>query len=384
MNVRTSILFAGVIALISCDDPTKPPAVDVRPVEGRPPATTETPPPKPEATATPEPPPGSRIVLAEKKVDDSWSKMLVAGGRLWVVTTLNRWTTGPMYVPAARLWSVPITGGEMTHHLDLEGLASLAADETSLYVAVNRTIADPSPKRPTGRILRLPLDGKPVEDLVMSIAPSILAVDGDTIWFDGFRMKKGDSAPPASSGLKGVLAFAFDDDNVYVTTGKDSGEPVKPGGKNGRVVRMPKNGGAKTVIASDLPDEPSGLAVDGTHVYVAAVTFGSEATENAGVIARVPKQGGDLEILAGDQPLLRAAWVSGDHVYARSGRPGRPGTILRVAKSGGPVETVVSEATLAHATMHGASLYFSTDGTFQKEPFARLTPAVVVRLVPQR
>ena len=44
-------------------------------------------------------------------------------------------------------------------------------------------------------------------------------------------------------------------------------------------------------------------------------------------------------------------------------------------------ELWVSDGTFAHATMDESSIYFSNDGTFQKEPFARLTPAVIMRLV---
>ncbi len=57
---------------------------------------------------------------------------------------------------------------------------------------------------------------------------------------------------------------------------------------------MPKFGGTPVVLATGLPDEPAGLATDATHVYVAAVAWGSEAAEKAGVVARVPKSGGDL------------------------------------------------------------------------------------------
>ena len=90
---------------------------------------------------------------------------------------------------------------------------------------------------------------------------------------------------------------------------------------------------------------------------------------------------GDLETLATDQPALRHAWVSGDFVYVRSGRPGRPGAILRIAKKGGPVEPVVEDSTFVQATMHDGSIYFSSDGTFRMEPFERLSPAVLVRFV---
>jgi hypothetical protein len=374
-------------ACSSCEEPKGKTNAEPRVPSPPPTSGVDSPPPSiPSAapSAAPGPAKGTRTVLAERKVDDSWDKMIVAGGRLYVVTEVNKWTSGPMYVPASQLWSVPISGGALERHLKLEGLASLAADESALYVAVNRDLSTMSTSRassPTGRIFRLPLGGGAPADLAKGIAPTIFAVDGDTIWFDGFRMPKDGKKPPVSSGAKGVLAFAFDADNVYFTSGKGGGEPVKPGNKNGRILRMPKAGGAPVVLASGLPDEPSGLAVDATHVYVSAVAYGSEALENAAVIARVPKQGGDLEILAKDQALLRAAWLSGDHVYVRSGRPGRPGAIRRILKTGGNVETVLEDATFAHATMDETSIYFSSDGSFRADTHERTAPATIVRFV---
>ena len=381
-TVRT-LLASASLALLACAETPKPtPSTPVPVAEPPPSATSEA--KEPSAPATPALTPGTRLVLAEKRTDDSWDKMLVAGGRLWVLTEVNKWTTGPMYVPAARLWSAPLGGGELTRHMDLEGLASLAADDAWLYVAVNRDLSTAGTGRasaPSGRIVRLPLGGGAPSDLATGITPTVMAVDGETLWFDGFRMPKDGSKPPSPSGVKGPLAFAFDEAHVYFTSGKGSGAKAMPGGKNGRVHRMPKQGGAPVVLASGLPDEPAGLALDETHAYVAATAWGSTAAENAGVVARVPKEGGALETLASDQPLLRAAWLAGDRVYVRSGRPGRPGSVLRLPKTGGTVETAVADATLAHATMDGSSIYFSSDGTFRKEPFTRLTPAIVVRLV---
>lgn len=375
MKVQRLAMLA--VVLLSCRENAKPP--------------TDGPPPPPPIEATPptvatisKPPPpapvsGSRSVLAERtNNNDSWDKMIVAGGRLWALTTLNSWKAGPMYVPAARLWSVPITGGELTRHLEIEGLASLAADDTSLYVAVNRDLSAMGTSRakaPTGRIFRLPLSGGAPVDLAKAIEPGNLALDGDTLWFDTRRMPKDGSKSPTLSGVKGALTFAFDDEHVYFTTAKG------PESKTGRVLRMPKKGGPTTVIATGLPDEPGGLAVDASHVYVAAVTWTNEATERAGVVARVPKEGGELEILAKDQPALRHVWLGGDHLYVRSGRPGRPGTVLRMPKTGGAVEQFVTDGTLVIATMDDTSLYFSSDGTFKTNPIERLTPPILVRVV---
>ena len=68
---------------------TPPPVVTPPPVEPLvPPApTTDT---KAKATPAGLPPPGTRTILDEKKTDDSWDKMLAAGGRVYVLTDVNK------------------------------------------------------------------------------------------------------------------------------------------------------------------------------------------------------------------------------------------------------------------------------------------------------
>ena len=372
MSCRSLVV---TVFLLSCTPPPEP-HIDATPPLG--------PTPTPAATTiakTPEPPPklasGTHQTLASRSNDDSWDKMLVAGSRLWVLTSVNRWTTGPMYVPAARLGVVPVAGGDLMPVMDLEGFASLAADASSLYVAVNRNLA--AGANGTGRIFRMPLDGGAPVDVAKNITPRIIAVDADTLWFDDKKMPKDGSKPAVASGVQSPIAIALDDAHVYFTTGKGTGAAA-PAGKNGRLWRMPKTGGAATMLASGLPDEPAGLAVDATHVYLSAVTWTNAETERAGVVARVEKAGGDLEILAKDQPAVRGAWLSADHVYVRSGRPGRPGAVVRIAKAGGAPESFVTDSTLSYATADADSIYFSSDGTFQAEPFKRLSPAILVRV----
>jgi hypothetical protein len=224
----------------------------------------------------------------------------------------------------------------------------------------------------------MPLAGGAPVDLAKGIDPRLVALDGDTLWFDGSRMPKDGGKAQPSGVTAPAFAFAFDDESVYFTTGKAPNEPSKPG-KNGRVLRMPKKGGAPTVLATGLPDEPAGLALDGTHVYVSATAWGSAELAQAGVLARVPKAGGPLEVLA-NAPELRGAWVAGDHVFARSGRAGRQGAILRVLKTGGAPEPVIRDQTLCHLTMDATSIFFSTDGAFTPD-HKRTSPAVIVRFV---
>lgn len=387
-SLRFTVLPALALLLTACPEPPKPAEKPTPPLDEEPPPTkpvTEAPKKKePEKLKS-----GTHATIAERKNNnDSWDRgMVVAGGKLFVMTNVNSWKGGTMYVPAARLWSTPVNGGELGKLMDLEGYAALAADDTSLYVAVNRDLAltgTPKQNTPSGRIFKMPLAGGAPTDLAKGIEPRVIGIDGDTLWFDGMKMPKDGSKPPSPSGVKSPMTIAFDAEYVYFTQGKGgSGEPTKADGKNGRVLRMKKSGGAPTVLAKDLPDEPGGLALDGTHVYVSAVAWSSPAFEKAGVIARVPKEGGSLEVLAKDQPSVRGAWLGGDHVYVLSGRGGRPCNVLKVPKAGGAVETAISDSTLEHATADDTSIYFSSDGTFKDQGAGgdRLSNPILVRYV---
>jgi len=371
-------LLAPLAVLLSCKEPQAPvptPTPDETPAP--PPATpaptvrTPTPPPAPT--------PGTKTVVANRTSDETWDKMIVAGERLWVLTNLTRWTDGPMYVPAARLWSVPVagSGASLSRQLDLEGMGYLAADESSLYVAINRSLAKSGAK--TGRILRVPLAGGTPTDVATGIEPRVIAVDGDTLWIDDTKMPKDGSKPAAATGAKGAMTFAFDAESVYFSTAKGAGPAGDSSGA--RIFRMPKKGGAPVMLAGKLPDEATGLAVDATHVYFCAVGWSSPAAERAGVVGRVPRAGGEIEILARDQAALRKLWVDEGGVYFLSGRGGRQASVLKVAKTGGEVAKIASDDTLEHATLDATSVYFSSDGTFDPGTHARLTPAHLVRVV---
>lgn len=347
-----------------------PPQTPPEPTPQPAPAPTPTAPP---AAVTPKaPPPGTRTQLATRKDEsETWDKMRVVGGRLWIVTEVNKWTTGPMYVPAARLYSVPVTGGELVKHLDLEGLATLATDDTSLFVAITKdlsTMSTPRAKSPTGRIFRLPLGGGAPVDVATEIEPKTLAVDDDRVWFDGSFVPKAGGKSAAPSAVKAPLALAVDATHLYFTQ------------KGGRVLRVAKAGGATQTLAEKLPDEPAAIALDGTHVYVSAMSWTGESgnIRRKGVVARVPKEGGAVEVIAQDIESVRGVWVSGDDVFAIDGRAGRPGAVLRIAKSGGKVDRFAEDRTLGHIAVDDRALYLTSDGVFEPETKKRLKAPFVL------
>lgn len=359
--MRRLVVVLGLV-LAGCPEPRTAPPPPPPPVE-RPPVTTKPPPPPPPREA-----PGTRVVVAERASDETWDKMVVAGGRVWVLTNVTRWTNGPMYVPTARLWSAPIAGGPLTHHLDLEGTSALAADDAAVYVAVYRDLAKQAPR--SGRVIRLPIAGGAPVDLATGIEPRTIAVDDGAIWTDELRIPRS-GGTPAPSGVKGAMAFAFDEDSAYVSTPKTDAT-------GGKILRMPKKGGAPVVLATKLPDEPTGLAVDATHVYLCAVTW---SNERAGIVARIPKAGGALEVLAKDQPAPRRVFLDADSVFVLSGRSGRPGSVLRVPKAGGDVTAVASDDTLEQAAMDATSLFVSSAGAFDARTHARTGAASIARIV---
>lgn len=380
VRARLILAAAGVVVASSCKDPETPkplPAPETPPIASPPVPTAETHAP---AIAEPKGPAvGSRTVLANRNSDETWDRMVVAGGKLWVLTNLTRWTSGPMYVPAARLWSVPITGGEMTKQADLEGMGNLAADDRYLYVAINRDLSKSAPK--TGRVFRMPLggDGK-TEGILGNVEPRTFAVDGKRVYVDDVVVDATGGKSIDPSGAKGAMTFAFDAENVYFTTAKGAGPAGDTSGA--RVFRLAKLSKAPAVVlAAKLPEEATGLAVDASHVYFCAVSWSSPEKERAGIVARVPKKGGDVEILAKDQPALRRLWIDEGNVYFLSGRGGRQASVLRVAKIGGEVTKAAADDTLEQAAMDATSIYFSSDGTFDANTKARLSPANLVRVV---
>ena len=369
---RRSAAVALTLMLAGCPEsnPQPPPVVPV--------ATSEVEPPPPRRTdpiAKPARP--ARAVLAERGNEDGgWANMLFAGGRLFALTEVNKWK-GRMYVPASILWSVSDDGGPRARMIDLEGLATLAADDAWLYVAVYRDLStmNSTPANvPTGRIFRMPLNGGPPVGLATSVAPHTLAVDGDTLYFDDWRMAKDGTRPPTPSGIKDAIRFAFDDKSVYFAVAKGAGRT------SGQILQMPKTGGTPKVIATGLPAEPGGLAVDGAHVYFTAISYSGKEAETGGLVGRVPKEGGPVQALAEGQPALHDLWVSGEHVYFYSGRRGFPGTVLRVGKTGGGVETVTTDPTLEQVTVGPSAIYLASDGTFDEGTKRRVTPAVLVRI----
>jgi hypothetical protein len=151
-------------------------------------------------------------------------------------------------------------------------------------------------------------------------------------------MPKGGGAPRALAdvGRSGGQASATDDAYVYVSA------------RWGVITRVPKGGGASVVLASrgDLPPSAQQwwrLALDAASVYWVDVgpdqRLPGPPPPGQGSVLRVAKSGGPTQVVASGQTGLSDIAVNGDHIYwaAQDG-------VWRRSKATGSIEHVVDTA----------------------------------------
>jgi hypothetical protein len=148
---------------------------------------------------------------------------------------------------------------------------------------------------------------------------SLAAVTGWLYWIDGSDVLELQLDGPISpttmaTGLDQPRSLAVDDTYVYFATGVwGEGEAIR------RVMRETE--GEPDVELLDDSGGAYAIAIDGTHVY---------AADNAGgTIYRIPKEGGEPEVLATDQPYPFDIAVDSEAVYWISETDG---TVHKVAK----------------------------------------------------
>lgn len=134
---------------------------------------------------------------------------------------------------------------------------------------------------------------------------------------------------------------------------------------NEGAVRSVSLAGGAPVTLSMGQLNPSGIAVDDEHVYVA--TMGSCPLSNCGSDGRViklPKAGGAPTVLADQQRRVFGIALSGDDLFLITGgsssAPMPDGEVLRVAKRGGPLAALVSGVTPLGLAADTNAVYFST------------------------
>ena len=149
-----------------------------------------------------------------------------------------------------------------------------------------------------------------------------------------------------------VYALAIDETHVYF--GETAGE-------TGNVIRVPKAGGAtQTVVAA--ADNPISIAVDETHVYF------PRAFSPDGMVLRAPKEGGVPELVVADVDNPWDFAVDETHLYVSEQNRGR---VIRVPKTGGDAEVLASGwLGTGWIAVGGGNAYFQTCAVGSCQPAA--------------
>jgi hypothetical protein len=188
----------------------------------------------------------------------------------------------------------------------------------------------------------------------MQCAAFALAVDASEVYW---TTSEGTWWAPKAGGAAtallphGVIDFEVDGGDLYFIAGSE-------------LARMPRDGGAPTVLATGLVD-PMVLAVGLTHVFVACGGGGNSGT-TTGYVAVVPKIGGSSVVLANN--LLawpRSIAVDATHVYVaiRDGdlADGPDGSIVSVPQEGGAPTVLASGVSVTDIGVDASDVYFASE-----------------------
>jgi hypothetical protein len=149
------------------------------------------------------------------------------------------------------------------------------------------------------------------------------------------------------SGVAGPGTFHVQDGYLYWrTVATTDGAGRNPN----TVLRLRLPDGAPEVVTTLDAANVAALTVDSTHVYV---------TTSDG-LARAPLSGGEAEYVAAGVPAVQAVV---DEQYAYFTEIGGQGAVVRVLKTGGAVEPLVSEANGYLISADDTHVYWTTPGS---------------------
>lgn len=202
--------------------------------------------------------------------------------------------------------------------------------------------------------------GGAAEDLVLAAAPMPLrdlALDDESVFFTNapagkvMKVAKNGGAPSVvASNLDGPTSIEVDGADVFVV---ESGEP-------GAIVRV--GGGQKVTIASSRPN-PRDLALDAQYVYwIDGGAFDPKLQKNVGAaIARAPRAGGAASVVAPVEDASHLA-VAGAWVYTCVGD-----VVMRAPATGGALATFAGAQESPSALAIGLGfVHWSDRGTAAK------------------
>jgi hypothetical protein len=125
--------------------------------------------------------------------------------------------------------------------------------------------------------------------------------------------------------------LALDPQNVYFTAYATQLDPGWKGSAPHIIAKVPKGGGMVTVLATNQPSAQA-IATDGENVYWGS--YGDSVLRAAPVDAAAPCSQADCRTIAADQPMPAAIAVDKLAIYwtTQAGPDGGPGGVWKAAK----------------------------------------------------
>lgn len=229
----------------------------------------------------------------------------------------------------------------------------IATDATHVYWSSSGNLQRKLDYGNDGVVVRAPIGGGLVEVLTTPQPDPVgVAVnDQHVYWVNGgdgalwegegsggavMRLPKAGGTPEKLSDEAFPQAIALDATHVYWSDAE-----------NDEIRRMPLDGGAVTVLASNQGD-PRHLALSDTDVFY--------TTGEMGVVARVPKTGGVPAVLSSEGGKTTAITVSDGYVYWTNEMSG---AVRRVSAYGGTPITIREATRPTALVVNGSQLYFT-------------------------
>ncbi len=305
------------------------------------------PPPTPAVAPRPAPAPAPQPIELATQQTAPTKIVVTATDILWLDEG------GNMGVEAiGKLMRLPKSGGapvELASKLAVP--LALAIDGATVFVATRGITDGPA----AGGVWSVPIaGGTPTKLALPRPEPTALALDGNTVYFAERTAiakvgKHGGKVTVVHGHDHSPGGVAIDATHLYWTSGgscvSENGAPMPA---DGAIYAMELPGGAPKVLASGLRC-PEDLVLDDDAVYAPIM--------DDGTIVRVPKAGGALTVVATDDAHgPRYLAVDADAIYwANQGT----GKIHRRAKSGGPITTLAQVKDPAGIAVDDAFVYFT-------------------------
>jgi hypothetical protein len=257
------------------------------------------------------------------------------------------WTTNGNPHRDGVVMVIPKAGGTALQLAPGQDAITLAVDTTDVYW----------PNYLGNSIKRAPLGGGTVFDLVVdSHVPLGLALDASRVyWITGGdwtvrSVEKSGTDERILANLDHPVDIVVDDTWAYVLNGD-------LGSDEGALWKIPKDGGAATSMAEHL-GRVAKLYADATTLYIAG-----ENWAQPGFIKSLPKSGGEPRVLLSNETIDPSCGLALDetNIYFSNYRYHAPTTVLRMAKSGGPMTVIAdSQVSACYIAVDDAAVYWST------------------------